>query len=305
MIPSLPLLLALSDAASAAEVDGANVLAMGGTANAAADDNAAVTSNPGVMGLTPRYDFAGMFRFGPNGDTEWGASVMDARTTPSVAFGLAYIGGLTSPALETAELPGYKLEDEELSLARRDHQLTAAIGVPLLDRKLSVGVSGDLLLYNRDIGGAGTSGNLNAGIGVRPVDLLVVAIAARNLVPHEGPADDPLVLGGGVRLVDEKYGILAADLDWRAYDLLDAGALGWAAGAQGNLGKARARLGFQVVPGSGEQRFTWGVGFASDGAALEYAMLAPVGGGVEGAGITHAASLRFAAPDTDKGPEDF
>ncbi len=300
MIASLALLLALSDVASAAEVDGANVLAMGGTANAAADDNAAVTSNPGVMGLTERYDFSGLFRYGPHGDTEWGASVMDARTTPSVAFGLAYVGGLTTPALETSDLPGWKLEDEALSLARRDHQLTAALGVPLLDRKLSVGISGDLLLYNRDIGGAGTSGNLNAGVGVRPVDLLVLAIAARNLVPLEGPADGALVLGGGVRLLDEKYGILAADLDVRPGD----GAVGWGAGAQGNLAKARARAGFQVVPGTGAQRFTWGVGFASDGAALEYAMVAPVGG-AENAGISHSVSLRFAAPDTNKGPDDF
>lgn len=307
MIPSLaPLLaswcLALAGRADAAEVDGANVTAMGGTANAAPDDNAAVTSNPGVLGLTERYDFAGMFRYGPGGDTEWGASVMDARTTPSVAFGVAYVGGLTSPPLETADLPGWKLEDEVLSPFRRDHQLTAAIGMPLLDRRLSFGVSGDLLLYNRDIGGSGTSGNLNAGMGVRPVEPLVVAIGARNLVPLTGPADDALIVGGGVRLLDEEVGILAADVDWRPGD----GAIGWGAGAQGNLAKVRARAGFQVVPGTGEQRVTWGLGAVIDGAAFEYAMAIPVGGDVDGAGVTHAVSLRFAAPDIDKErPSDF
>lgn len=297
------LALALPGRALAADADGANVTAMGATANAAADDNAAITANPGVLGLDERYDFAGLFRYGPDGGLEWGGSILDAETTPSVAFGVAYVGGITAPPLETSDLPGYKLVGEDLSRVRRDHQVTVALGVPVLDRKLSFGVSGDLLLYHRDVGGSGTTGDMTLGVGTRPIEPLMLGVALRDLLPIDDGSDEPATLAGGVRVLKTGIGAIAGDLDWRLAD----GALGWGVGAQADIVKLRARAGFQSVAGTGEERVTWGIGVETDAAALEYAMAIPVGDAPEGAGLIHTLSLRFAAPDIgdDPGPDGF
>jgi hypothetical protein len=285
--------------ARAADVDAANVFARGGTANAAWDDNAALTSNPGVLGLAVRYDFAGLFQYGPQGDLEWGASIADSRTTPRVAFGIAYVGGITTPPLATADLPGWKLGGEVLDPERRDHQVNVGLAVPLLDHRLSVGVGGEVLFFDREIGGSGTTGNLDLGLGGRPLPWLGLGLAARDLVPTTDGAVRPLTLAAGALAIEE-FGSAAFDVDYTP----EYGAVDWAAGLEGTVSYGTGRVGFRDSELTGARHFTWGIGFAGDGASLDYGMAVPVGERLPGDGLAHLISLSFAAPDLDRARPD-
>lgn len=290
-------LLALS--AAAADVDAANVYAMAGTANAAWDDNAAITSNPGVLGLAVRYDFQGLFRYGPEGDLEWGASIADSRTSPLVAFGVSYVGGITTPELAISDFPGWKLADEELDPLRRDHQFNVGLAIPLLDHRLSFGAGGQVLLFDREVGGSGTTGNLDLGVGGMPLEWLGIGLAARDLVPTGDNATHPLTLGLGA-LARQEYFSAAADLDF----IPESGAIDWAAGLEGTLSTAAGRVGFRDSGETGAQHLTWGLGFHSESASLDYAMAIPVGGKLQGDGLSHLISIAFAAPDLDRASPD-
>jgi hypothetical protein len=285
--------------ARAADVDAANLFAMGSTANAAWDDNAAITSNPGVLGLKVRYDFAGLFRYGPQGDLEWGASISDSRTAPRIAFGLAYVGGVTTPELATSDLPGWKLSDEDLDPERRDHQFNVGLAVPLLDHRVSFGAGGQVLLFNREVGGSGTTGNLDLGMGARPLEWLGVGLAARDLIPTTDDATHPLTLGAGARARIEQ-GSAGADLDY----IPAAQAIDWGLGLEGTVSYAGARVGFRDSGETGSQHFTWGFGFRGESASLDYGMAVPVGDKLEGDGLAHLLSLSFAAPDLDRASPD-
>lgn len=287
-------------AAFAADMAPANVYAMGSTANAVWDDNAAITSNPGALGLDVRYDFSGLFRYGPQGDLEWGAAVADSRTAPRIAFGVSYLGGVTTPPLATADLPGWKMADEPLDPERRDHQFNVGLALPMLDHRLSVGAGGELLIFDREIGGSGTTGNLDLGVGARPWEWLGFGLAGRDLIPTSDAAAHPVTLGAGARL-EARYAVLAVDADYiPAYEAVD-----FAAGLQGTVSYASGRLGLRSSGETGARHVTWGLGFAGDGASLDYAMAIPIGEPVPGDGLSHLLSLRFEAPDLDRAsPED-
>lgn len=293
------LLLLLPAVALAADLEGGAVVAMGSVANADPSDNAAIAANPGVIGLGDRYDFQALGQLGADSDVAWGASVMDGQTTPGFAFGLAYLGGLTSPPLATVELPGWKLAGETLDDSRRDHDLRVAGALHFAERRLSLGAAANLLIYKRDLTGSGTTGNVDLGLGAQPVKALVLGAVARNLVPAALPLGEGLEVGGGVRLAHPTIGSVAADLDWRAEDdALDIGAGGALA-----IQTLRLRAGYRWMGATAEQRVTCGAGLAGRGASLDYGLAIPVADGSASAGLLHALSLTFAAPDLKQVPE--
>lgn len=293
MTQVIALLALYGPAALAADSAAANVYAMAGTANAAFDDNAAVTSNPGALGLDVRYDFSALFRYGPQGDLEWGGAVVDSRTAPRVAFGVSYVGGVTTPELAIADLPGWKLSDEALDPVRRDHQINVGLALPLLDHRLSFGAGGEVLFFDREVGGSGTTGNLDFGVAGRPVPWLGLGLAGRDLIPTGNDART-LELGAGARAVVD-FGSAGFDLDYfPVYEAID-----YAAGLEGTTSYASGRVGFRDSGVTGAQHGTWGIGLAGDGASLDYAMAIPIGDRLTGDGLSHLLSITFAAPDLD------
>jgi hypothetical protein len=297
LIPISFLIASLS--ARAAEVGGARVVGMGDADIAAADDNAAITASPGVLGLQERYDFSGMFRAGPTGDLQWGAAIMDSHTTPSVAFGLAYVGGITDPPIGSDELPGWKLADGDVSDLRHDNQFTASIAAPLWERRISIGLSGDLLFYHRDVTGSGTTGNLALGAGFAPFPALVIGLVGRDLIPVHGPATVPATVGVGVRGIEKKWGAVEADGVWHP----EVHAFDVSGGLEAKLGYARVRVGARSLGALDERQLTWGLGAEGESASFEYGMVIPVGPAFSTNALEHVVSLRVGAPDLDKEPE--
>jgi hypothetical protein len=284
-----PALAAEPNALSApnAVVSAANVTAMGGTGVASPDDNVGITLNPGMLGLERRYDVSALFMASPGEGIGWGATAVDARTSARVAAGIAYAGDRTNPPLTDADLPGWAIADEEISNVQQHHDITGAIAVPLLGRRLSVGVSvaasytdhvrqGDVLRWDGHV-----------GAGYRLSDAWSFGVAGRNLLPTAGSLPPELV--AGARLRTEAF---QAEVDGGWQD--GAPAL-LAAGLEKSLGAAgRVRGGWRYE--GGDHALSFGLGWKGQGGAIEYGLALPLAGKVRAASLTHVFSVRVAAP---------
>lgn len=293
------LLLVGATALGADVVQGANTAAMGGVGVAAPQDNAAITLNPGLIGLVERYDFHAHVRFGPTGDLQWAATALDSRTSEKFGAGFAYSGDRFDPPLRQNDLPGWSLPGEELGNRRRENDFTLAFGVPVLDRRLSLGLGALLSQFNHDRDGQGSTADLHAGIGFRPVDWLTLGVGVRNFAPINSVQDRPLswVAGGRVEAADKVA--LEANL-WSSTDPLADSAISIAAGVEvAPSDAARFRVGvFRDGPIS-RTRVTAGFGLVtSRGGGLDYALLIPVAGDdFAWRTFVHQIAFRFSAPE--------
>ena len=305
------LLLGSPNAHAADVVQGANTLAMGGTGVAAPADNAGITLNPGLIGLVERYDFHVHGRLGPDLGLQWGASAMDGRTSDVVAAGFAYSGDRFEPDFTNADLPAWRERDEEIRNRKRLHDFAGAVAVPLLSRRVSIGIGGVFTSYNHDQQGQGTRFDMHGGVGIRPVDGLTVGASLRNFLPGEDE-NRPTELLFGLRLQNEERlavevnaghtfnagGGLTLALDGPVAPPLDpASPWTFGGGVQAGVGSTVLRAGGRWSGPLDRSYVTLGIGTDDRGSgAVEYGVSIPVSGDVRFGALLHQISARFGAP---------
>ncbi|MCB9688604.1 MAG: hypothetical protein H6735_26435 [Alphaproteobacteria bacterium] len=287
-----PLLLALFAHASDTLPSAAQV-AMGRTGIASETENTALSLNPGLLGLTDRYDVEGMFRYGPDNGLGWGASVVDARTSDQLAGGLFYSGDSYSPPLTIDDSPGWTIPGEEIPNRRRFHDFGLGVAFPLADRKLSLGLGALLGYYNHDRIGDGWRFDASAGVGWKPLDTLTLGLMGRGLVPW-GEQDVEASTGLGVRFHPRKF-VIEGNAAWLP-ETTDAVPLLVAAGVEQGFGPARLRAGWNLDAPTETNALSLGLGLTGQGATLEYAAWIPVTGTTGIDATQHVLSVRLAAP---------
>jgi hypothetical protein len=289
------LCLQTSDAAEDS-VD-AGLLAMGSAGAADATSNSAIAINPGLIGLHTRYDFEGFFHYGPGGGLHWGGSAMDSQTAKGVAFGLVYSGDSAQPAPATPDLPGWKIVDTVLDNKKRYHDITTAIAVPFARQRISIGLNGTVALYDHDLGGRGSSGNMDAGLGVKPVRWLTLGVVGRNLLPI--PYERPLGLKSGVRIEEMKVGALEVDFDWNKYERRTE--LSSSMGGELVTGTTVFRLGGRYHSDD-PSTVSWGLGIRDRGVELCYGMSVPLDSNQALTGMVNGISLKMNAEEMSGNP---
>ncbi len=295
-------MLAVPPAALAADIPThVETLAMGNATAADPHDNAAVAANPALLGLHRRYDVQAAFAYGPTGGLGWGASATDARTGDALAIGFAYTGLSAEPPLNVEELPGWTLPGEDPAHRRREHDFALGFALQFFERKLAVGLGGDVLLYTYDQAGEGITGDLDAGLAAAPWTWLMLSAAGRDLIGFDEVGGHERSIAFGLRTEDESIGAIAGEFDL----FPDTSAFAIAAGLEKRLGTAFIRAGWrmdashQVSP----HALSFGFGAESEAGALGYALLIPLAAGDDTlAGLINAVSLRIAAPE---GPPDM
>ncbi|MEZ4235352.1 MAG: hypothetical protein R3F59_04170 [Myxococcota bacterium] len=300
-----------SGSAAAADVPrGANQLAMGDVGAADARDNAVAVLNPGMLGLVEHYDFQSQFRYGPTGGLQWGASLVDARSSDVLSGGFLYSGDRADPPLRTEDLPGWHEAGVKVTNRQRLHDLGVALAMPLLERRLSFGLATAVTWYDYDLEGHGVAFDLDAGVGARPVDALSFGVAVRNLLPfHQAAVDRPTSVVGGVRVESPAGLAIEADAEWvprQPPSLEDELPVVLRAGVQVPGGPVRLRAGALREVG-GLTRITGGIGYERDGTAIEYGIQVPTTNPLAhqglGASMIHGIQLRFSVPEDLTSPE--
>ncbi|HHO54149.1 MAG TPA: hypothetical protein ENK18_25580 [Deltaproteobacteria bacterium] len=279
-------------------------MGMGRVGVAAPSDNAAITLNPGLLGLRERYDFHAHFRLGPAGPAprgevggglglQWAASAMDARTSSAVALGFAYSGDRFDAPLADRDLPGWWIPGEEITNRKRYQDFAGGLAIPLLDRHLSVGLGGDVGLYDHDRQGEGLFWDLHLGVGLQPTEGLTLGLSARDLLPGDGE-DRPMQLLAGLRAEDQ--GNLAFEIN-AGHTWVDAASpLSLRAGLEKILGHAELRLGGGWSGPEGQTYATAGIGTSDEGGGLEYGVAVPLSPDPSPGALLHQISIRFGAP---------
>ena len=300
MLGPFALALQLVAPASAADVvSGANLFAMGGVGAAASRDNASITLNPGLLALHPRYDFMGVFQYGPDpgantpADLAWGITAMDARTSDVVALGLSYSGNHFEPLLQEDEFPGWTVPGADIPNEKRFHDFAGALSFAALERKLGFGLGVNVGLFDHDRQGDGVTFDLHLGAGARPLEWLSLGAAVRDMVP--GDAEDrKLQVVGGARVEAEELFAFEANADWRDDFALDL-PVTLSSGLEARAGEARVRIGWRREAADGVHAITSGLGWEQEGAAIEYGFRLPLDH-PRLAATVHSFSLRFGAP---------
>ncbi len=294
------LLLGFSvDVRAEPEVLGADLTAMGGVSLAADESNASITTNPGLLGLNPRYDFSAQFGVGPTSGLHWAAGGMDGRTSEYIALGFMYAGDRWEPPLRTDELPGWWEVGEPIPNMKRQHDFMLSLATPIVRDKLAFGLGGYVTTYNNDRNGKGTTGNLDAGLGWKVSDYITVGASGNNLLPFDPLSQRPLTAGGGVRF----HGPVGAfEVDGGYIDGAGNGApVFGAAGFELAPKSGRIRGGYRYEGLTSQSILTAGLGLSTEGGALEYGIDIPLGGGWSA--ISHVVGVRFGAPPALNPPE--
>ncbi|MBT3218078.1 MAG: hypothetical protein HN348_03225 [Proteobacteria bacterium] len=281
----------------------ASQLATGWTAAADARNNGAITVNPGLLALEERYGFLAHLKYGPHPNFGWAASLMDSETSKHVALGLAYNRDVDEPGLATSELPGWVPEDYEISNRRTFHDVTVAVGIPLFKRRFSIGINGTLSIFEHDRLGKGTTGNMDIGLGLRPIPALTMGIIARNFLPIEPQSDRPASLLYGIRLEEPKIGGVAIELDQM---LESTGGVPFevAAGLTKAIQVARLRLGYRWDGPHEAHWVTTGVSAENEFGGIGYGVAFPVHDFAAGQMI-HQLSLNIRINTALEPPEDY
>lgn len=288
-------MLLLSLAMAADRVEGSDTLATGHAAVANPLSNAAVSMNPAAIAVIQRYDFTLAGSYGQRG-LHWNLAAADSKTSDFVGFGLTYSGDRFNPPLQTWELPGWSVPDQVLTNQKRNHDIGAALAVPLFERRLSIGLGGSVSFYDHERQGEGTAGNLTAGLAMNPAQDLVIGVSARNLLPVPDPNEDrPMEILGGFYLGDVQVGSLSVEGGVRPERdaMLVLGAGGEAAVSEG----VRIRGGWRLEDAAHE--VTFGGGAGTDKAGVDLGFAIPTASFLKPADWTVCLSVRFEGPDFD------
>lgn len=269
---------------------GANLEGMGRAAVGNPAETASLSLNPGAIALTERYDFEGIVAVGPTGGLEWTLAALDARTAP-IGFGIAWRRTIARPPITLDEMPGWIVPGEEIPNKKRSHEITVALAVPALDRSLSFGVGGTLILRNDDRGGKSTTGNVDVGGAYMIDDQWTVGVAGRNLVPLPEHPDLATGITAGVHFREEFLASWAFDVDAQLGGDPEF-PMSFRTGGELTVNAFRPRLGYRFEGLDTTHWITPGVGGENESGAIEYALAVPLIGRLRFKDLVHTFSLR-------------
>lgn len=283
--------LTLPTAARATDIYSAEQAGMGGAAIADPRDINTILVSPASMAFIERYDVGAYFVGGPDGDLRWHVSAVDGRTNDRVVFGLGYTGGLINPAFHPNELPGWIAAGEALRNAQQRHDISLALGIPFLDRRLTIGANGTVRIFDGKFIGSGATGNMDLAIATRPVEWVSVGITASDILPVPDQASDPTQIAIGVRGGWEKHIVGAVDFGARLEEVVESPF--WVRfGIEGGIKWARLRAGYDWDGERGTHRVAAGLGLTTPVGTLDYAIQIPiVTQDFDPASMTHTVSL--------------
>lgn len=296
----LLLAVALADEHASAIVAG-----MGGGSVAEPIDLTAIRTNPAAVGLTERYDLQGLFGVNNGRDLRWGIAAGDSRTNERISFGVAYMGGITRPGFLPEELPPFAITGEEPENKKQRHDIQIALSAPFLDRKLAIGLGGNLLFYNQTWNGKGVTGNLGAGIAARPFEGLSLGLGFRDLLPIPEQPDRPATMNVGVRGGVDAIVVGSGELGYRL-EKGEGNPLTGRLGVQGTIDLVQLRAGWTWDGPIQTHLVSWGIGASAEAGSIDYAMQVPVNTpGLRFADLTHTltVTIRTNAFDDDRARE--
>lgn len=270
----------------------ADVAAMGDAAVAHPRNNSLITVNPGGMGLVDQFDVELGFTGGFDRAWSWHVSAIDGRTNDYVKFGLDYNGQIHFPPFLQSELPGWNPIGDALLNKREDHDITFALAVPVLDRRLSFGVNGTLsVLQGRYIDQVIT-GNMDIGVSTMPIPQLSVGFVAKSFLPVKDQARTPGSVAFGLRgMLPDRF---AATFE-AEYRYEDVQRRPWVlrGGLEGIIREVVAiRGGWNWDGDRANHQLSWGLGLVKkDVGSLSYAMQIPVIPHLRGLEIGHFLTL--------------
>jgi hypothetical protein len=200
---------------------------------------------------------------------------VDGRTSEHVTFGLAYHGGMLNRPFLPSEVPGWAPADEELVNVFQRHDISFAVAVPVLDRRLSFGVNGTLSIREGEYVRTGVTGNLDLAVAARPIEEFTVAFVGSDLLPIVDQPDRPARVALGLRGGKDDLATGAVDVGFKAEEV--ATSPWWvAAGLEGAIKFARIRAGWDWDGERGTHRISWGLGLRAPMGSLSYAMQVPI-----------------------------
>lgn len=270
---------ALADTDPLGATFGPRAVALGEALRAVAVGSLATNLNPAGIALTRSYVIEGTFgttRDEENGTTA-SVSVCDSVTT-RVAACLYY---------------DFLDGDPPTGGQRRLHEAGLTVAMPLA-QMLAIGLNHRWVNYDANgITGvpdvSKNSYNLDAGLVLRPAQIINIAFVGYNLIGDDDdddpatPARFPIALGGGVALFPVPNLMVAADARWDLSD--DSGRYG--GGVEYFIGAAGGQQGFPLRAGyvyddrDGASYVTGGAGYITPRVALDFGTRWQVDGGDE------------------------
>ena len=163
--------------------------------------SSAVIYNP--AGMSRAYSYSAelqYFRGGPNAVNGAGFTIVDSRTQPNFAVGLAY---------------AYQFSDSSTDVRSKGHDGRIAFAHPVIPGKLSIGVSGHYVTIERETDTPGEVGPLEgftADVGALLVasPSVQIGLVGHNLIEFDDPAF-PRQFGGGLAYTGSPL-VLTGDL---------------------------------------------------------------------------------------------
>lgn len=198
----LPFLLGLLAAPAAAQlVDSPRAMGMGGAVRGDPVANSALIHNPAGMARAMVYAAqAQYFRSGPSDANAVAVNVVDSKTQPNLAMGVAY---------------GYQFTDSGAPMEASGHDARLGMATPLIPQQLSLGVSLHYMYLERDKADDLKRFTADVGLLWSPSQVLHVGLVGQNLIKTDDPAA-PRKLGGGLAFTSGPLSIdvdVMADLD--------------------------------------------------------------------------------------------
>lgn len=285
-------LLGLVSSASANEgLQGANIVAMGGASIANPVDNVSISANPAMLSLQPRYDLSGTVFGQLDGDLGWNLNAVDS-SKGIFAFGAGWERVIVNPPLTDIDLPGWTAPGVTPTNRRKTSIFHAAASVGTKDRLFSFGLSGTMGTVAHDRLGKQLTGDLSAGLGLRPSDTSTFGLVMHGLLPIESPERIPVSTMLGARYALEDGPSIALDLGWQ---FEDPNGLGFISriGAEGAVGMARPRLGFSYDGPERQAAVTGGIGADNPAGAVDLGVEVPVGPDVSVKKIRAVLTIRL------------
>lgn len=284
------------------EAFGANSLATGWTGVANPYDNSAITVNPALLALEERYDLMGGLTYGPHSYLGWNGTLADSKTSKWVALGVAYQRQKANPELSVDDLPGWLPESYIPSNERLAHDVTIGVATAVWERRVSFGVNGTLASYEHDRHGAGFTGNMDVGLGLRPARLLSIGLVGRNLLPIARQSGRLAAFAGGLWIADPEVGALGFEVERKLEPVSNNKPWRVGAGLESVLGSARVRTGYRWDATDASHWVTGGLGAQNELGGVEYGLAIPLS--TSSKEVVHQISIRWSIP-TELGDVEY
>jgi len=270
---------------------GANIEAVGGASIAHVADNATIATNPAMLAMAPRYDFAGSLFGQPSGDLGWNLNAMDS-SKGILGFGAGWTRTITDPPLSDADLPGWVTPGVDPTNKRRASLFSVAMAIAPGDRKFSVGIGGTMGTVSHDRLGSKLMGEMSFGLGYRATDEATFGLVAQGLLPVDNVEAQPVQVLLGTRYALEDGPSIAFETGWQ---FEDANGLGFISrvGVEAVAGIIRPRLGYSYEGAERKSTVTAGIGGENPSGGLDAAVLVPLGKGFSGRDIRGVITLRL------------